>query len=62
VLIVNKTPVRREALLQLPRLKFISVSATGFDCVDIEAAGLRGVPVSKVPVYGTDSACSRRPS
>lgn len=55
VLIVNKTPVRREPLLQLPRLKFISVSATGFDCVDIEAAGRCGVPVSNVPVYGTDS-------
>lgn len=55
LLIVNKTPVRRECLLQLPRLRFIAVSATGFDCVDIEAAGRRGIPVSNVPFYGTDS-------
>ncbi len=55
LIIVNKTPVGRDCLLQLPRLRFITVSATGFDCVDIEAAGCRGIPVSNVPVYGTDS-------
>jgi glycerate dehydrogenase len=55
VIIVNKTRVRAEAFLELPRLRFISVSATGYDCIDIEAAGRRGIPVSNVPVYGTDS-------
>jgi glycerate dehydrogenase len=39
----------------MPRLGFIAVSATGFDCVDIEAAGKRGIAISNVPVYGTDS-------
>jgi glycerate dehydrogenase len=55
ILIVNKTRLRAETLAELPRLRFISVSATGYDCVDIEAAGRRGIPVSNVPVYGTDS-------
>jgi glycerate dehydrogenase len=55
VLIVNKTPVNRDCLLRLPRLRFITVTATGFDCVDIEAAGRRGIPVANVPTYGTDS-------
>ncbi len=36
-------------------MRYISVSATGYDCVDIAAAGRRGIPVSNVPVYGTDS-------
>jgi glycerate dehydrogenase len=31
------------------------VLATGFDCVDVAAARRRGIPVSNVPVYGTDS-------
>lgn len=55
ILIVNKTPVRADALAVLPRLRFIAVSATGFDCVDVMAAGRRGIPVSNVPIYGTDS-------
>jgi glycerate dehydrogenase len=55
ILIVNKTPVRADALAELPQLRFIAVTATGFDCVDVEAAGRRGIPVSNVPIYGTDS-------
>jgi glycerate dehydrogenase len=55
LLIVNKTPVDADAVAALPRLRFIAVSATGFDCVDVEAAGRRGISVSNVPIYGTDS-------
>jgi glycerate dehydrogenase len=55
ILVVNKTQIRETALAEMSRLKFIAVSATGFDCVDIEAAGKRGIAVSNVPVYGTDS-------
>jgi glycerate dehydrogenase len=55
VVVVNKTPMKAEILEQLPQLRFIAVSATGYDCVDVEAAGRRGIPVSNVPVYGTDS-------
>ena len=38
-----------------PDLRFITLTATGFDCVDVAAARRRGIPVSNVPVYGTDS-------
>ena len=55
ILVVNKTPVRKPALAELERLRLIAVSATGYDCVDAEAAGTRGVPVCNVPIYGTDS-------
>jgi glycerate dehydrogenase len=55
IVVVNKTPMRAEILGQLPLLRFIAVSATGYDCVDVKAAGHRGIPVSNVPVYGTDS-------
>lgn len=55
ILVVNKTPISAEALAALPQLRFITVSATGYDCVDVVAAGRRGIPVSNVPIYGTDS-------
>lgn len=55
VLVVNKQPIRAPLIEKLPALRFIAVTATGFDCVDIEAARARGIPVSNVPEYGTDS-------
>ncbi|MCG3198508.1 MAG: D-2-hydroxyacid dehydrogenase [Candidatus Omnitrophica bacterium] len=54
-LVVNKVRLPREVLAALPDLRFITVTATGFDIVDIQAAKERGIPVSNVPVYGTDS-------
>ncbi len=55
VLIPNKTPIRAELIDASPDLRYITVIATGFDCVDIQAARRRGIPVSNVPEYGTDS-------
>jgi glycerate dehydrogenase len=55
ILLTNKTPLSAETLEKLPRLRFISVLATGYNVVDVAAARQRGIPVSNVPVYGTDS-------
>lgn len=55
VAVINKVKLSAEAIAQLPQLKFIAVTATGFDCVDVQAAAQRGIPVSNVPTYGTDS-------
>ena len=55
VLITNKAPVRATAIAGAERLRFIAVSATGFDCVDTAAARQRGIPVANVPEYGTPS-------
>jgi glycerate dehydrogenase len=55
VLVINKVHIDAAILDQLPELRFITVSATGFDCVDGDAARARGIPVAHVPVYGTDS-------
>ncbi len=55
VVLTNKTPLSAQTLAQLPALRFIGVLATGFNVVDTEAAKTRGIPVSNVPVYGTDS-------
>jgi glycerate dehydrogenase len=55
IILTNKSLVMRESIEQLPKLKYISVLATGYNIVDVQAARERGIPVSNVPVYGTDS-------
>jgi glycerate dehydrogenase len=55
VLITNKAVIPADVIDQALSLRFIAVSATGFDCVDVQAARRRGIPVSNVPEYGTDS-------
>ncbi|MFM0641346.1 D-2-hydroxyacid dehydrogenase [Paraburkholderia metrosideri] len=55
IAITNKVPIRREDLEHLPRLRFICVAATGYDCVDIEACRERGIVVSNVPGYSAQS-------
>ncbi|MGG7567786.1 D-2-hydroxyacid dehydrogenase [Rhodovulum sp. DZ06] len=51
VAITNKVPLRRAVLEGLPELKFISVAATGYDCVDIAACRELGIQVSNVRGY-----------
>lgn len=55
VVLTNKTPLDARTLRALPRLRFISILATGYNVVDISAARDRGIPVSNVPSYGTGS-------
>jgi glycerate dehydrogenase len=55
ILLTNKTPITAEQIGQLPNLKFVSVLATGYNIVDVAAARQRGIPVSNVPIYGTDT-------
>ena len=55
VLLVNKAPLSAQTLAQLPDLGFVSVTATGYNIVDVEAARTHDIAVSNIPVYGTDS-------
>ena len=55
VIFTNKTPVSEEAINELTSLKFIGVLATGYNIVNTEAAKAKGVIVSNVPGYGTNS-------
>jgi len=55
IILTNKTPLSAETLDMLPNLEFITVLATGYNVVDVAAARARGIPVSNVPVYGTES-------
>ena len=55
VVLTNKAVLGREQIAALPGLRFIGVTATGFNVVDIDAARARGIVVSNVPGYGTRS-------
>lgn len=54
VIILNKVPITRETLKELPKLKFIATLATGYNQLDCEALKERSIPVSNIPAYSTD--------
>lgn len=54
-ILTNKTPIDEEVLAAVPQLKYIGVIATGYNVVDLEAAGKRKIPVTNIPAYGTDA-------
>ncbi len=56
IVITNKIPFLRERLDRLPKLKYIGISATGYNIVDIAAARERGIVVTNVPGYAARSA------
>lgn len=55
VLVTNKARVPATVIDAASGLRLIAVSATGYDCVDVHTATRRGIVVSNVPEYGTDS-------
>ena len=55
IVLTNKVIINKEVIAQLPRLKYIGVLATGYNVVDIKAAHERGIIVTNVPAYSTES-------
>jgi glycerate dehydrogenase len=55
LLITNKAVLDADAIAQLPALRFIGVTATGTNIVDVVAARAREVVVCNVPSYGSDT-------
>jgi len=55
IVLTNKTVLSSNIIEHLAKLKYIGVLATGYNIVDAEAARKRGIPVTNVPTYGTDS-------
>lgn len=55
VILLSKVKLDEAALDALPKLKYISMLATGYNNVDVAAAGCRGIPVSNIPAYSTES-------
>ena len=55
IVLTNKVIIGKTEMEQLPNLKYIGVLATGYNVVDIEAAHERGIIVTNVPAYSTES-------
>jgi glycerate dehydrogenase len=55
IVITNKTPISARVIDACPGMRYIGVTATGYNIIDIAAARERGIPVTNVPGYGTDS-------
>ena len=55
IVVTNKTPISAKTIDLCPNIKAVAVLATGYNVVDLEAAARRGIPVTNVPAYSTDS-------
>lgn len=55
ILLTNKSPLGREIITALPKLKYIGVLATGTNVVDLAVARERNIPVTNIPAYGSRS-------
>lgn len=54
ILVTNKTVLSADILKKLPKLKYISTLATGYNVIDTEYARKKGITVSNIPAYSTD--------
>jgi glycerate dehydrogenase len=55
ILLTNKTVIDTALFNAASKLRFIGVLATGYNVVDLAQANQRGIAVSNVPGYSTDS-------
>jgi glycerate dehydrogenase len=55
IILTNKVPFSEATLAELPQLKMIGVTATGYNIIDVQAAAKKDIVVSNVPAYGTAS-------
>jgi phosphoglycerate dehydrogenase-like enzyme len=55
ILIASWTKINSQILERLTRLKMISIWATGYDNVDVEAATRLGIRIAHVPGYATEA-------
>ena len=55
IVLTNKCHITKEIIESLPRLRYIGELATGFNNIDVAAAKARGIAVSNVPAYSTES-------
>ena len=54
ILVTNKTVLTADILSQLPKLRYISTLATGYNVIDTAYAREKGITVSNIPAYSTD--------
>ena len=55
IVITNKTPLRKDILEKLTKLKYIGLLSTGFNVVDWEYCKEKSIPVCNIPTYSTEA-------
>lgn len=55
MLLTNKVPLSAKVINALPKLKYIGVTATGYNIIDMACAKERNITVTNVPGYSTAS-------
>lgn len=55
ILLTNKVEIGASVMAALPDLRYIGVLATGYNIIDVDAARERGIVVTNIPAYSTDS-------
>jgi glycerate dehydrogenase len=55
IIMVNKVVIDKEEIDNLPKLKYIGVLATGYNVVNCDYAKKKGIIVTNIPAYSTES-------
>jgi len=55
IIITNKVVIDKKLIANNPLIKYIGITATGYNVVDVQAATERGIVVTNIPAYSTDS-------
>lgn len=55
IILTNKIIIDEEVFRRFPQIRYVGVCATGYNVVDLEAAKKRGIIVTNVPSYSTES-------
>lgn len=59
IILTNKAPITAEMMDALPLLKYIGVTATGYNIVDVPAANKRGITVTNAKNYSSMSVAQQ---
>ncbi len=59
LVITNKCVIDKEIIKQCPNLKYIGITATGYNIIDIQQTNQRGIVVTNVPAYSTKAVAQQ---
>jgi glycerate dehydrogenase len=59
IILTNKTVLNKATMDSLPKLKYIGVTATGYNIVDVEAARNKGIVVTNARNYSSNSVAQQ---
>lgn len=53
--LISDTCLKRAVFERCPSIRYVGLLSTGYNTVDLQAAGEHGIPVCNIPTYGTDA-------